>query len=143
MAYADVAENEAIHQPKSFWTRYVWSQDHKVIAVQYALTAIFAGIVALILSALMRMQIGFPGSLGFVDSAACLIALSMVAAEEVRDEPDLALLEDECFAFLSGAFSAEHGFAGSVPLFSLTRPQEYRPRNTEIEASFVIGTALD
>jgi len=61
MAYADDAEHEELHEPKSFWTKYVWSQDHKVIAIQYSLTAIVAGMVALTLSALMRMQIGLPG----------------------------------------------------------------------------------
>lgn len=48
-------------EPGSFWRRYVWSQDHKVIAIQYSLTAIFVGLVALVLSALMRLQLGFPG----------------------------------------------------------------------------------
>ena len=70
MAYVHDAELEALHEPTSFWTRYVWSQDHKVIAIQYSLTAIFAGIVALVLSALMRMQIGFPGALEFIDQNA-------------------------------------------------------------------------
>lgn len=46
------------HVPQSFWTRYVWSQDHKVIAVQYALTAIAIGLVGLVLSNLMRLQLG-------------------------------------------------------------------------------------
>jgi len=61
MTYADDAEREELHEPQSFWTKYVWSQDHKVIAIQYSLTAIVAGLVALTLSALMRMQIGLPG----------------------------------------------------------------------------------
>ena len=33
MAYAEDAEQEELHEPGSFWTRYVWSQDHKVIAL--------------------------------------------------------------------------------------------------------------
>lgn len=70
MAYVEDAELEELHHPKSFWTKYVWSQDHKVIAIQYSLTAIFAGIVALVLSGLMRMQIGFPGALEFIDQNA-------------------------------------------------------------------------
>jgi len=63
MAYAEDAEHEEIHHPKSFLTKYIWSQDHKVIAIQYSLTAIFVGLIALVLSGLMRMQIGFPGML--------------------------------------------------------------------------------
>ena len=26
-----------MHEPQSFWTKYIWSQDHKVIAIQYSL----------------------------------------------------------------------------------------------------------
>ncbi|WP_353191906.1 cytochrome c oxidase subunit I [Pandoraea pnomenusa] len=54
--------------PQSFWTKYVWSQDHKVIAVQYACTAIAVGLVGLVLSNLMRLQLGFPGKFSFIDA---------------------------------------------------------------------------
>jgi cytochrome c oxidase subunit 1 len=57
MSYAD-AEH---HEPQSFLTKYVWSQDHKVIAVQYASIAIIVGLVGVALSNLMRLQLGFPG----------------------------------------------------------------------------------
>jgi len=57
MSYAD-AEH---HEPQSYWTKYVWSQDHKVIAVQYASIAIIVGLVGVALSNLMRLQLGFPG----------------------------------------------------------------------------------
>src|SRR5204862_3252217 len=43
-----------------------WSQDHKYIAVQYMITAVAIGTVALVLSDLMRLQIGFPGRVGFI-----------------------------------------------------------------------------
>ncbi|MBY4675044.1 cytochrome c oxidase subunit I [Marinobacterium arenosum] len=77
MTYAEQAENEALHEPKSFLTRYIWSQDHKVIAIQYSLTAIFVGLIALVLSGLMRLQLGFPGSLEFMDPAAYYQAMTM------------------------------------------------------------------
>ncbi|MGR5144421.1 cytochrome c oxidase subunit I [Photobacterium sp. DNB23_23_1] len=54
-------------RPQSFWTQYVWSQDHKVIAVQYTLTAIAMGMIALVLSWIMRLQLGFPGKFDFID----------------------------------------------------------------------------
>ncbi|HEY0959237.1 MAG TPA: cbb3-type cytochrome c oxidase subunit I [Novosphingobium sp.] len=50
-----------LHHPRSWVGKYVWSQDHKVIAIQYGLTAIAIGLVALVLSVLMRLQLGFPG----------------------------------------------------------------------------------
>ena len=49
MAYADDVENEELHEPTSFISKYVWSQDHKVIAIQYSTTAILVGLVALVL----------------------------------------------------------------------------------------------
>jgi len=55
------------HGPQSFWTKYVWSQDHKVIALQYGGVAIAVGLVGLLLSNLMRLQIGFPGRFEFID----------------------------------------------------------------------------
>ncbi|MBB6487030.1 cytochrome c oxidase subunit I [Rhizobium lusitanum] len=64
---AEVEDVELYH-PKSWWTRYVFSQDAKVIAVQYALTAISIGMVALALSWLMRLQLGFPGYFSFIDA---------------------------------------------------------------------------
>ena len=55
------------HGAQSFWTKYVWSQDHKVIAVQYTVTAIAVGLVGMVLSDLMRLQLGFPGRFAFID----------------------------------------------------------------------------
>jgi cytochrome c oxidase subunit 1 len=63
----DQDEDEDMHEPSSFFTKYVWSQDHKVIAIQYSVIAILVGIVALVLSGLMRLQLGFPGSFDFID----------------------------------------------------------------------------
>ncbi|MCK8515158.1 cytochrome c oxidase subunit I [Methylonatrum kenyense] len=68
MAYSAAAETHEHHEPQSFVTRYIWSQDHKVIAIQYSLTAISVGLVALVLSGIMRIQLGFPDS-GVVDAA--------------------------------------------------------------------------
>src|SRR5919109_4339408 len=67
MADAPYQESLQLHDPHSFWTKYVWSQDHKVIAIQYVITAMSVGLVALVLSLLMRLQLGFPGSLSFID----------------------------------------------------------------------------
>ncbi len=63
---AEVEEMELYH-PKTFIGKYIWSQDAKVIAIQYAVTAIGIGIVALVLSWLMRLQLGFPNSFHFID----------------------------------------------------------------------------
>jgi cytochrome c oxidase subunit I len=62
---AEVPDVELYH-PKSWWTTYVFSQDAKVIAIQYSCTAIAIGLVALVLSWLMRLQLGFPGVFDFI-----------------------------------------------------------------------------
>jgi cytochrome c oxidase subunit I len=67
MAYVAIADQHAhLHDPQTFVTKYIWSQDHKVIAIQYAITAIAIGLVALALSVMMRMQLGFPDTFRFI-----------------------------------------------------------------------------
>ena len=69
MAYVAIADRDhehELHDPHTFITKYVWSQDHKVIAIQYSLTAIFVGVIALILSGMMRLQLAFPDSFSFI-----------------------------------------------------------------------------
>ncbi|TDI64583.1 MAG: cytochrome c oxidase subunit I [Alphaproteobacteria bacterium] len=65
---AEVEEVELYHA-KSWITKYVFSQDAKVIAIQYSATAIAVGMVGLVLSWLMRLQLGFPETFSFIDAA--------------------------------------------------------------------------
>ena len=66
MAQAEIPYQEAmpLHDPHSWVTKYWYSQDHKVIAVQYGITAMAVGLLALVLSWIMRLQIGWPGVFG-------------------------------------------------------------------------------
>ncbi len=73
---AEVEEVELYH-PKTFVGKYIWSQDAKIIAVQYAITAISIGLVALVLSWLMRLQLGFPNSFSFIDPSSYLQFVTM------------------------------------------------------------------
>ncbi len=69
MAYVAIADRDheqPLHHPHSFITKWVFSQDHKIIAVQYGMTAVGVGLVALALSLLMRLQLGFPDSFSFL-----------------------------------------------------------------------------
>ncbi len=68
IAPAEVEEVELYHA-RSFWTKYIFCQDAKVIAIQYSLTATAIGLVALVLSWLMRLQLGFPDFFDFIDAA--------------------------------------------------------------------------
>ncbi len=49
------------HHEESFVSKYIFSQDHKMISKQFLLTAVFMGIVAMLLSILFRIQIAWPG----------------------------------------------------------------------------------
>ena len=63
---AELPEVELYHA-KSWITKYVFSQDAKVIAIQYSGTAVAIGLVGLVLSWLMRLQLGFPETFSFID----------------------------------------------------------------------------
>ena len=73
---AEVGEVELYH-PKTWIGRYVWSQDAKVIAIQYAMTAIGIGLVALVLSWLMRLQLAWPNQFSFINPSNYLQFVSM------------------------------------------------------------------
>jgi cytochrome c oxidase subunit 1 len=69
MAYVAIADRDdahALHDPQTFLTKYIWSQDHKVIAIQYGVVAVAIGLVALVMSVMMRLQLGFPNSFSFI-----------------------------------------------------------------------------
>src|SRR3989338_8845774 len=78
-AYAPPAEVEEmeLYHAKTWLGKYVFSQDAKVIAIQYAVTAIAVGLVALVLSGIMRLQLGFPGSFSFIDPSNYLQFVTM------------------------------------------------------------------
>ena len=73
---AEIGEMELPHA-RSWVTKYIWSQDAKVIAIQYGLTATAIGLVALVLSILIRLQLGFPGTFSLIDPAGYLQHVTM------------------------------------------------------------------
>jgi len=75
IAIADQVDHSS--HPNTFLTKYVWSQDHKVIAIQYSITAIAVGLIALILSGIMRLQLGFPNEFSFIDPSSYLQFVTM------------------------------------------------------------------
>lgn len=78
MAHVAIADQaDELHDPTTFITKYVWSQDHKVIAIQYGGTAIAVGLIALVLSGMMRLQLGFPETFDFIDPSSYLQFVTM------------------------------------------------------------------
>ncbi|MBM3810497.1 MAG: cytochrome c oxidase subunit I [Acidimicrobiia bacterium] len=51
---------EVHHTPAGFLRRYVFSMDHKVIGIQYLITAMVMALVGGLLAMLMRLQLAFP-----------------------------------------------------------------------------------
>jgi cytochrome c oxidase subunit I len=49
------------HHEESFVSKYIFSQDHKMIGKQFLMTAVFMGLVAMMLSILFRIQLAWPG----------------------------------------------------------------------------------
>lgn len=54
------SHDEHGHHHETFLTKYIFSQDHKMIAKQFLITGIFMGIIAMILSILFRIQLAYP-----------------------------------------------------------------------------------
>ncbi|MDG2312454.1 MAG: cbb3-type cytochrome c oxidase subunit I [Alphaproteobacteria bacterium] len=73
---AEVPEADLYHA-HSWWTKYVFSQDAKVIAIQYGSTAVAIGLVGLVLSWLMRLQLGFPETFSFISPESYLQFVTM------------------------------------------------------------------
>ena len=48
------------HHEQSFLTKYVFSQDHKMIAKQFLITGIIMAVIGMLLSILFRIQLGWP-----------------------------------------------------------------------------------
>ena len=48
------------HHKETFLTKYVFSQDHKMIAKQFLITGIIMAVIAMILSILFRLQLAWP-----------------------------------------------------------------------------------
>lgn len=53
-------EHEHHHHKDTFLTKYVFSQDHKMIAKQFLITGIIMGVVGMLLSVVFRLQLGWP-----------------------------------------------------------------------------------
>jgi cytochrome c oxidase subunit 1 len=51
----------AHHHQESWISKYIFSQDHKMISKQFLITAIVMGVIAVMLSIFFRLQLGWPG----------------------------------------------------------------------------------
>ncbi len=100
-------DDHAHHEP-GFWQKYIFSTDHKVIGIQYGLTALMFMLFGFFLMLLMRWQIAHPGA---------PVPIIGPLLEKVLGQPAAggAISPD-----LYNSFGAMHGtimvFLGIVPL---------------------------
>jgi cytochrome c oxidase subunit 1 len=57
----DHGHNHGHHEPQSFFMKYMWSTDHKIIAQQYMWTGILMACIGAYFAYAFRMQLAFPG----------------------------------------------------------------------------------
>src|SRR5712691_7273970 len=74
---AEVPDVDLYHA-KSWLTKYVFCQDAKVIAIQYSITALSIGLVALVLSWLIRLGLAFPSSFSAIGPGDYLQFITML-----------------------------------------------------------------
>ena len=48
------------HHDQSFWSKYIFSTDHKVIGAQYMLTGVAMALIGGFMAYVFRMQLAFP-----------------------------------------------------------------------------------
>ncbi|MBM3917587.1 MAG: cytochrome c oxidase subunit I [Sphingomonadales bacterium] len=60
-AHAHGHHDEHHHHEEHFISKYIFSHDHKMIGKQFLMTAVFMGLVAMVLSTLFRIQLAWPG----------------------------------------------------------------------------------
>ncbi|HNQ11616.1 MAG TPA: cbb3-type cytochrome c oxidase subunit I, partial [Bacteroidia bacterium] len=57
------------HHKETFWNKYVFSTDHKMISKQFLITAIIMGFLAMFMSLIFRLQLAWPDEkFGFLES---------------------------------------------------------------------------
>src|SRR5437899_4986508 len=100
--------HEAPHEELGFWSKYVFSTDHKIIGIQYGVTALFFLFFGFCLMLMMRWQIAHPNQAVPIIGSLLERALGEVA-KEGKVSPDLY-----------NSFGAMHGtimvFMAIVPL---------------------------
>src|SRR5438105_2067605 len=81
--------HEGHHEDLGFWRKYIFSTDHKVIGIQYGLTALCFLLFGFSLVAMMRWQMAYPGKAIPIVGALLEKLLGPDAAAQGIMQPDL------------------------------------------------------
>ncbi len=96
------------HHKETFVTKYIFSQDHKMISKQYLITGIIMGVIAGFMSMLFRLQIAFPE-----ESFSIIEAFLGRAGEGGVMTPDMYLSLVTIHGTLMGFFVLTAGLSGT------------------------------
>ena len=126
------ARNATAHEPHhaelGFWRRYVFSTDHKVIGIQYAITGLLFLLFGFSLMMLLRWQLAYPGSplpwLGAILGEARMPAGTMLP--EFYNE--LGAMHGTIMVFLGVVPLAVGGFGNFVLPLQIGAPDMAFPR---------------
>jgi len=103
---------------ESIWTKYIFSQDHKVIGIQYAFTALFFLLFGFALMMIMRWQLAYPGKPipadGFIWAIA-LIGVVITLIGMFRSKKNVITYSGIMFLFLAGMIMYLTSGEGRMP----------------------------
>ena len=99
------AHEQAHHEELGFWRAYVFSQDHKVIGIQYTITALLFLLFGFTLMMLMRWQLAYPGR-----------AIPLIGTWLGQDRAPMGIMLPEFYNQLGAMHGTIMVFLGVVPL---------------------------
>jgi cytochrome c oxidase subunit 1 len=97
--------HEAHHPELGFWRKYIFSQDHKVIGIQYAITGLLFLLFGFTLMMIMRWQLAFPGK-----------PLPLIGQWLGQDRAPMGIMLPEFYNQLGAMHGTIMVFLGVVPL---------------------------
>ncbi len=101
---ADV-HDQGHHHELAFWQKYVFSQDHKVIGIQYAITGLLFLLFGFTLMMVMRWQLAYPGK-----------PIPLIGAWLGQDRAPMGIMLPEFYNQLGAMHGTIMVFLGVVPL---------------------------
>jgi cytochrome c oxidase subunit I len=97
--------HDAHHHELGFWQKYVFSQDHKVIGIQYAITGLLFLFFGFTLMMIMRWQLAYPGK-----------PIPLIGAWLGQDRAPMGIMLPEFYNQLGAMHGTIMVFLGVVPL---------------------------
>jgi cytochrome c oxidase subunit I len=142
-AIPHVRVHEALHEEAGFWRSYIFSTDHKVIGIQYGITALCFLLLGFFLMIMMRWQIAHPGEAVPVVGPLLASIFGDVAAKGIVS-PDLynsfGAMHGTIMVFMAIVPLAFAAFGNYVVPLQIGAPDMAFPRiNMASYQSYVIG----